>query len=57
MCEDRDEIRARPTGGNLPIGDMGWMDNDAYVALAERSLQKLVIRPLRERGIRVRESS
>jgi hypothetical protein len=57
MCGNWDEIRARPTGANLPIGDMGWMANDAYVALAERSLQKLVIRPLRERGIPVRASS
>jgi hypothetical protein len=47
------EIRQRPSGPDYPIGDFGWMENAAYVSLAERSLEKLVIKPLRDRGIAV----
>lgn len=45
------EILERPDAPDYPIGDFGWMENEAYVSLAERSLKKLVIKPFRERGI------
>jgi hypothetical protein len=45
------EILERPDGPDYPIGDFGWMENEAYVALAERSLEKLVLEPLRERNV------
>lgn len=38
------------------VGDaLGWMQSDAYIALAERAMQERVRRPLRERGIMVSE--
>ena len=47
-------IRERPAGPDYPIGDLGWMENEAYLSLAQRSLDKLVVAPLRARGIPVR---
>ena len=44
-------IRARPTDSEEHYGDLGWMQTDAYLALAERSLEKLVVQPLQARGI------
>jgi hypothetical protein len=47
------DIRRRPrvaTGDHHPLG---WLETDAYLALAQRSLAQKVIAPLRERGIAV----
>jgi hypothetical protein len=42
----------RVTGYDDAIGDaLGWMQTDAYLALATRSMDERVRRPLRERGI------
>ena len=49
------DIRARPPGADADIGDLGWMQTDAYLDLAARSLQSQVIAPLRARGIDVQE--
>jgi hypothetical protein len=46
-----DAIRARPPASDAHIGDLGWMQTDEYLALAERSLAKQVVKPLRARGI------
>jgi hypothetical protein len=43
-------IRARPHAEQDP-SDLGWMQTDAYLALAERSLQRCVLEPLRARTI------
>ena len=45
------DIRARPRGLASEVHSLGWMETDAYLALAERSLQNKVIAPLRSRGI------
>lgn len=48
-----DDIRARP---KTPISDanaLGWMETDAYLKLATRSLARSVVAPLRARGIPV----
>jgi hypothetical protein len=46
-----DEIRTRPTHAAHPEHPLGWMDTDAYLKRAARSLEHNVIMPLRERGI------
>lgn len=46
-----DDIRSRPAADQDQIGDLGWMQTDEYLLLAERSLQRLVIAPLMKRGI------
>jgi hypothetical protein len=43
-------IRARPRAQQERT-DLAWMQSDAYLALAERSLQRCVLEPLRARGI------
>ena len=48
-----DDIRRRP---RMPAEDghsLGWMESDAYLTLAERSLETKVVAPLRSRGIPV----
>lgn len=52
-----DAIRARPPGSADQIGDLGWMQTDAYLALAQRSLQRQVIAPLRKRGIPITDAA
>jgi len=44
-------IRARPRCADEHAHDLGWMQTDAYLALAERSLARQVIAPLRARGV------
>jgi hypothetical protein len=47
-----DMKRRRVSGYDDAIGDaLGWMQTDPYLALAERSMEDRVRRPLRERGI------
>lgn len=45
-----DDIRRRRTP-EIDGGDLGWMQTDAYLALAARSLETQVKGPLRARGI------
>jgi hypothetical protein len=46
--------RARVTGYDERVGDaLGWMQTDAYLDLAERSMKTRVVAPLRARGIDV----
>jgi len=44
-------IRARPEADVDAIHALGWMDTDAYMALARRSLETRVLAPLRARRI------
>jgi hypothetical protein len=44
-------IGGRPIGDLDDIHALGWMETDAYMALARRSLQTRVLAPLRARGI------
>jgi hypothetical protein len=46
-------IRARPRVDEGSAHDLGWMQTDAYLALAETSLRTHVIEPLRARRIHV----
>jgi hypothetical protein len=46
-------IRARPPASEDQAHDLGWMQTDAYLALAGQSLQTHVIEPLAARGIAV----
>lgn len=46
-----DDIRKRPCGPESSVHALGWMQTDAYLALAERSMQSKVIAPLRARGV------
>ncbi|MEQ1505713.1 MAG: hypothetical protein ABMB14_25995, partial [Myxococcota bacterium] len=48
-----DAIRARPPASPEHLADLGWMQSDAYLALAEASLERHVRAPLRARGIAV----
>jgi hypothetical protein len=44
--------RRRVNGYDDRVGDaLGWMQTDAYLALAHRSMDERVRRPLRARGI------
>ncbi|TNE88369.1 MAG: hypothetical protein EP330_14900 [Deltaproteobacteria bacterium] len=47
-------IRRRPPASDAHVHDLGWMQTDAYLELAERSLQRQVMRPLSDRGIPTR---
>lgn len=47
-----EDIRQRPTGPEDQIHDLGWLGTEEYLALAQRSLEKQVITPLRARGVR-----
>jgi hypothetical protein len=46
-----DDLRKRPKTAVLEDHPLGWMQTDAYLSLAMRSLEKHVRRPLIERGI------
>lgn len=46
-------IRRRPVADIEHVHDLGWMQTDAYLELAARSLRRRVIQPLVERGIPV----
>lgn len=46
-----EDIKRRPRGADGPVHALGWMQSNAYLALAERSMQTKVIQPLRARGI------
>lgn len=46
-----DEIRQRPRGPASTVHALGWMQTDAYLALAQRSMQTKVLAPLAARGI------
>lgn len=46
-------IRNRPRGTDQQVHDLGWMQTDAYLELAEASLKRFVLAPLKERGIPV----
>ncbi|MCO4748326.1 MAG: hypothetical protein KC912_26260 [Proteobacteria bacterium] len=52
-----DAIRARPAAETAHVHDLGWMQTDAYLELAQRSLERQVIRPLQARGIPIQSSS
>ena len=44
-------IRGRPEADIDSIHALGWMDSEAYLALAKRSLRTKVLEPLRARGL------
>jgi hypothetical protein len=44
-------ISGRPMGKADDVHALGWMETDAYLALAKRSLVTKVLEPLRARGI------
>jgi hypothetical protein len=46
-------IRKRPArkSASGPGDTLAWMESDAYLALAERSLREKVVGPLLERGV------
>jgi hypothetical protein len=45
------EVRACPEASVDEVNALGWMETDAYLALARRSLATKVLAPLRSRGI------
>ena len=49
-----DDIKRRPKAPKSAVHALGWMETDAYLALASRSLRKVVLDPLLARGIGVR---
>jgi hypothetical protein len=51
-----DEIRRRPKGPEDAVHALGWMETDAYLDLARRSLQTKVLDPLLARDIPVRST-
>jgi hypothetical protein len=44
-------VRARPESDTDAMHALGWMETDAYLALARHSLETRVLEPLRKRGI------
>ena len=49
-------LRKQRAAGEDVSGDtLGWMRSDAYLALAEKSLEDKVRAPLRERGVPLSE--
>lgn len=44
-------MRGRPEADIDSINALGWMDSEAYLALANPSLRTKVLEPLRARGI------
>jgi len=54
VTESWDEIRRRPPTMNTDGNPLSWLDSDAYLKLAARSMNENVLRPLRERGIPVK---
>lgn len=51
-----EHIRQRPKGPPSAVHSLGWMQTDAYLALAQKSLERNVLAPLRKRGIPVRST-
>lgn len=47
-------VASRPRAADADVHALGWMQTDAYLALARRSLRSRVIDPLLTRGIHVR---
>ena len=45
------DIERRPRGADSEVHALGWMQTDAYLALARRSMESKVLAPLRARGI------
>lgn len=48
------DIRRRPPAKDSTVHALGWMQTDAYLALARRSMRHKVIEPLLARGIEVK---
>lgn len=53
VLQNWEVIRQRPPGEENHVHDLGWMQTQPYLELAARSLRRLVIKPLVERGIPV----
>jgi len=51
LTESWEGIRGRPTASVDDLNTLGWMETEAYMALARRSLETRVLAPLRARGI------
>jgi len=49
-----DDIRNQPKRPANEVHALGWMESEAYIELAEKSLKKKVLEPLRERGIPIK---
>jgi hypothetical protein len=45
------DIERRPKAKDSSVHALGWMQSEAYLALARRSMETKVLAPLRERGI------
>ena len=45
------DIESRPRGEDSTVHALGWMQTEAYLALARRSMRTKVLEPLRARGI------
>lgn len=52
-----DEIRAQPPAKDDDANPLGWMDTGDYLELAQRSMERQVVQPLRARGIPIGASS
>jgi hypothetical protein len=52
-----EEIAKNPRGPAHEGDALAWMETDSYLALAARSLEEKVIRPLQERGIPLAEAA
>jgi hypothetical protein len=50
------DIAKRPRAKDSTVHALGWMQTEAYLALARRSMRKKVIEPLLARGIAVEET-
>jgi hypothetical protein len=48
------DIKRRPPARDSTVHALGWMQTDAYLKLAEHSLEAQVVAPLRARGLMVR---
>jgi len=51
LAEGWIEIEPRPDIAGEELGALGWMETEPYLALARRTLDTHVLRPLRARGI------
>lgn len=45
-----EDVRARRVPDHPGIHDLGWLGSDAYLALADRALERQCLMPLRDRG-------
>jgi hypothetical protein len=54
VAKQWDEIRERPPSASCDGNPLAWLDTDDYLKLAARSMNKNVLRPLREYGIPIR---